>query len=297
VNFSKKLIYSVFAAALFIAGCSQYERQYESPAADMSAMAEPASAARMRSAPSAGEAPANDAEFADAASAQKVRKLVKQANLRLRVPDLEEAEKPVQEALNKYKGYSAKTVIQENSRSYTLRIPAAYYDEFLSALGTVGKVLYRSETAEDVTLRYYDLEGRLQTKRDLLATFQSYLRKAKNIEEIMSVESRIAELQNDIDWLGTQLKGLADLTDYATVSLELYLPASASVSYEPTLFERIKDVFFSFGDFLSAALVVIVSVIVYGIPLLAFAACAYWLLLGKVGLLRYLWRIIAKKNH
>jgi alpha-D-ribose 1-methylphosphonate 5-triphosphate synthase subunit PhnG len=81
--------------------------------------------------------------------------------------------------------------------------------------------LHRSENAEDVTLQYYDLEGRLNTKRELLKTYQSYLGRAKNIEEIMTVEKQIAELQNEIDWTGTRFRALADTVDYATIRLEI----------------------------------------------------------------------------
>ena len=223
------------------------------------------------------------------------RKLVREASLRLRVTDLEEAEKPVQAALRKYSGYAARSSIQESSRSYTLRVPSAAYETFLAELSPLGTVLYREESATDVTLRYYDLEGRLATKKTLLATFQSYLGKAKNIEEILSVEERIAGLQAEIDGIGSQLKNLADLVDYATIQLELYLPVTADTSWKPGLGERIAELFGDFGDFLKTALVVITGFILYGIPVLALLALAYWLLLGKVGLLRYLWRLVRKK--
>jgi hypothetical protein len=281
------------AAGFLVLSCSG--KAYESAAQMDDGQAAVSLAERPR-AESAGGAGEQGDSLADARTEQKARKLVKQADIRLRVSDLEEAEKPVRDALEKYGGYSAQTVIRESSRHYTLRVPSAFYDEFLSALAAAGKVLYRAETAEDVTLRYYDLEGRLKTKQDLLLTFRAYLGKAKNIEEILSVETRIAELQNEIDWLGSEFKTLADLVDYATIELEIELPAAAGGSWEPTLFERIAEVFLSFGGFLKTALVVVIGVIVYGIPLLALAAFAYWLLLGKLGLLRRLWRIIGKKS-
>ena len=227
---------------------------------------------------------------------QDARKLVREASLRLRVTDMEEANKPVQAALKKYGGYAAQSTVQEGSRSYTLRVPASSYEAFLADLSPLGTVLYRNESATDVTLRYYDLEERLTTKKTLLATFRSYLGKAKNIEDILSVEERIAGLQAEIDSVGSQLKKLADLVDYATIYLELYLPVTANPSWEPNLSERIAELLLSFGDFLKTALVGIVGFILYGIPALAFMALAFWLLLGRVGLLRHLWRLIGKKT-
>jgi hypothetical protein len=244
--------------------------------------------------PSGGGGTENPAQ--QAAFTRDRRKLVHEASLRLRVTNLEETGASVQAALKKYDGYAARTSAGEDSRSYTLRVPSSSYEAFLAGLSPLGTVLFREETAEDVTLRYYDLESRLATKKTLLVTFQNYLGKAKNIKEILSVETRIAELQGEIEDLGSRFKQLADLIDYATVHLEVYLPASESPAYKPGIGERIGELFGSFGDFLQTALVAITGFLIYGIPALAFAAFAYWLLLGKVGLLRHLWRVIAKKG-
>jgi hypothetical protein len=291
IFFGKALCF--LAAGVLMIGCSG--NAYVSMAQTDAEQKQASPAEGMR-AESAGGGDKQADSLSDSRTEQRVRKLVKRADIRLRVPGLEEAEKPLRDALEKYGGYFARTIIQENSRHYTLRVPSAFYDDFLSALTAGGKVLYRAETAEDVSLRYYDLEGRLKTKQDLLLTFRAYLGKAKNIEEILSVETRIAELQNEIDWLGSEFKALADLVDYATIELGMELPAAAGGSWEPSLFERIADLLLSFGGFLETALVVIIGLIVYGIPLLALAVFAYWLLLGKVGLLRHLWKIIGKKG-
>jgi hypothetical protein len=283
----------VCALVFFVFGCGG---GYEAAPDSMNSRSRSVEAAASIAAePAADEGPSGG-EGDAAAAAQDIRKLVKKASLRLRVENLEEADKPVQAALKKYRGYTARSAVQEGARSYTLRVPSASYEAFLSELGPLGKVVSREESAEDVTLRYYDLEGRLTTKKTLLVTYRSYLGKAVNIEEILSVESRIADLQGEIDRTGAQLKNLADMIDYATIELDLYLPASASPSYEPGIGERIAELFSSFGGFLSTALVGITGLIVYGIPILAFAAFAYWLLLGKAGVLRHLWRIIAKKS-
>ena len=252
---------------------------------------EPAAAPPSTSTPAAAAA-------SSAAPTAKERKLVLSATLRLRVGDLEKAEEAVMAALKAQGGYSAYTQSSESSRTYTLRVPSRAYGPLMSTLGAVGKVLYRTESAEDVTLRFYDLESRLATKRLLLSTFRGYLAKAKNIEEMMTVESRIADLQNEVEWLATELASLADLTDYATVELELLPPASVVDYGEPTLAERIGELFRSLGSYLSTLAVILVGIVVFGIPALALLALLYWLLLGKIGLLRTLWRAVApKKPH
>jgi hypothetical protein len=246
--------------------------------------------------PAAAPPSATSSAASSAAPSVKERKLVLSATLRLRVGDLEKAEEAVMAALKAQGGYAAYSQSSESSRSYTLRVPSGAYGTLLSTLGAIGKVLYRTESAEDVTLRFYDMEGRLSTKRALLSTFRGYLAKARNIEEMMTVESRIADLQNEVEWIATELASLADLTDYATVELELLPPASTVDYGEPTLLERIGELFRSLGSYLSTLAVILVGMVVFGIPALALLALLYWLLLGKIGLLRTLWRAVAPKK-
>jgi hypothetical protein len=216
------------------------------------------------------------------------RKLVKRANIRIRTENLEAADTSISELLKKYNAYAASSSIEENSRFYNLRVPSQYYDIFLSEMNGIGRLLGRYESTEDVTLRYYDLEGRLATKKELLKTFQDYLGRARNIEEILAVEARISDLQYDIEGTGIQLRNLANQVDYSIIDLSIQGPAELSSYQELTFGERIKKLFGSFGGFLSSTAVVITGAVIYGIPILLLLCLLYWLLLGKVGLLKKL---------
>jgi hypothetical protein len=226
------------------------------------------------------------------------RKIVKRANIRIRVENPETAEISINDLMTQYGAYATAAAIyeNENSRQYTIRVPSAAYNDFLAGMSGMGKVLSRSENDEDVTVRYYDLEGHLETKKELLKTFQSYLGKAKNIEEILSVERRIAELQSEIDRTGIDLRGLANDVDYSTVHLDIMGPA-ASISYKyPTLPDRIKELFGSFGNFLSSLAVILIGIVIFGIPILLLLVFFFWILFGKVGLLKKLWRMAADRK-
>jgi Tfp pilus assembly protein PilN len=228
--------------------------------------------------------------------AEQTRKLVKQAELSIRTEDLQAVEKRLADLMQKYGAWSSSTRLWENSSFYTLRVPSSAYDVMLADLIGIGKLLRRSESAEDVTLKYYDLEGRLATKQELLKTFQSYLGKAGSIEEIMTVEQKIAELQQDIEWTGTQLRNLAHLVDYSTIELEIMGPASASSYPAPTLGERLGELFGSFGETASGALVVLVGILIYGVPALLILIVLFWIFFGKIGLFKKLWRLAAGKK-
>jgi hypothetical protein len=283
----KRTLFTAVAILILVTACSKGMGTYE--------------AALMRAEAASGydediaESPVpSPAEAAGTPVPEMTRKLVKRADLRIRVEDPAASDKALRAVMEKYGAYSASTTIQEITRDYTIRVPSAYYEVLLADLEGMGKILYKSENAEDVTVRFYDLEGRLETKRELLKTYRSYLSRAANIDEILSVESRIADLESEIDRTGKELRTLAGLVDYSTVELELAGPAALGSS--PGLGERITELFGSFGDFASAALLVIIGIVIFGIPLLLAAALFFWLLFGRIGLLKRLWRLVMGKT-
>jgi hypothetical protein len=233
---------------------------------------------------------------------EKSRKLVKTATVEIRADgslfDKEgkftEAVKKIDELLNVYGAYAGWSAVYENSLSYTIKVPGDSYEAMLAGLSVLGKVTSRTETARDVTLDYYDLSGRLATKQDLLQTFRAYLGRAQTIEDIMSVETRIAELQAEIDWLGTELAELSNLVDYATINLSLRGPQTAA-GY--SLGDRVADLFESFGDFASGVLVVFLGIVIFGVPLIIIFLVAFWLLFGRIGLLKKAFRLAAGSSR
>ena len=231
----------------------------------------------------------------DSTAMPVARKLIKQADLRIEAdPSFIDSEgklsginQKVDELMKRYGAYSESTRSDENTTHFTIRVPEVFYESLIAGTSVLGKTRSRTETAEDVTIKYYDLEGRLNTKKTLLATFQSYLSRTTSIDDIMKVETRIAELQNEIDWLGNQLTRLGNLVDYATVELTIYTYYSTPAY---NFGDRVKQLFSGFGGFASNILLGILWIIIYLVPIILICLIAYWLLFGKVGILKKAFR-------
>jgi len=59
-----------------------------------------------------------------------------------------------------------------------------------------------------------------------------------------------------------------------------------------TFGERVKQLFGGFGGFLSTVAMVLIGIVIYGIPILVLLGLLFFLLFGKVGLAKKLWRLI-----
>ena len=299
-NFKTSLPVLFFAALFLICACSQPHKSAayyaEAQKAELSFADDGADNNYGARQSSGGSLNYEDSEEAlnKAELAGQSRKLVKNAYLNIRVEDPAATEEPLSKLMEKFGAWPASTAIYGNSRNYSIRVPSGSYSAMLSELGNLGRITRQTENTEDVTLRYYDLEGRLAVKRELLNTYKGYLGKARNIDEIMTVESRIADLQQEIDWTGTQLRNLTNLVDYSTVNLDVTGPSGSSYS-PPTLAERFGSLFSSFGDVFSTSLVVLAGIIMYGVPALLVVILLFWVLFGRIGLVKKLWRLAARK--
>lgn len=139
---------------------------------------------------------------------------------------------------------------------YTVRIPAAQFHGFLKRVGEIGHIVSKSQYAENISERYYDTESRLLTQKTKMERLQALLAKAEKMEDIIALESAIAETELQIEQLTGSLRHYDALVDFATVEIQLreVLRLSTVEEAPPTFASRLGNAFAgglrSFGDFL-----------------------------------------------
>lgn len=162
------------------------------------------------------------------------------------------------EQMGGYLEYASTGSYGDGSRSgnYTIRIPARQFRPFLKSVGEIGHVVSQDQSADNISERYYDTESRLATQKTKLERLQALLAKAENMEDIITLESAIAETELEIEQLTGSLRHYDSLVDYATVSVHLreVLRLSTVEEAPPTFASRLGNAFTDglrgFGDFL-----------------------------------------------
>ncbi len=163
------------------------------------------------------------------------RQIIKTANYRIQVKDLDVSSKHAAELATKHGGYVSQSTLNnsnyEISNELTIRVPANRFDSLLSDLG--GEAIftkYMRIQSEDVTRQYVDATTRLKTKKEVRDRYVEILRnKARTAEEILKAEEQIGIVQEEIEAKEAELRFLKDQVAMSTIMLELY----QAIEYRP----------------------------------------------------------------
>ncbi|MBQ6115986.1 MAG: DUF4349 domain-containing protein [Oscillospiraceae bacterium] len=145
--------------------------------------------------------------------------------------------------------------------NYVIRVPSEQFSRFCREVGDVCHTLRVNTSQENISESYYDTESRLNTAKTKLARLQELLSRAESLEDIITIESAIADTEQTIDRLSGTLRSYDNLVDYATVrvSLQEVYRLSGTQDAPLTLGQRIGNAFTSglagVGDFFEGLLV------------------------------------------
>lgn len=99
----------------------------------------------------------------------------------------------------------------------TVRIPTPSFQSFLDSASTIGHLRSSSSYVENITQSYYSSKAYLDSYNAQLDVLQGMYAKAATIEEMIHIESRIAEVQAHINQLTTKIQSMDRDVAYSTI--------------------------------------------------------------------------------
>ncbi|WP_010651345.1 DUF4349 domain-containing protein [Oceanobacillus massiliensis] len=159
---------------------------------------------------------------------QSERKIIYTANLSIEVKDFQQALDDIQRQAADRGGYIVDSNMMEdtaNDTTYghvTLRIPQDQYREFIQFVEDGSStVLESSESGQDVTEEYIDLESRLKSKHVVEERLLSFMEQAEKTEDLLAISNDLATVQGEIEEITGRMNYLENRTDLATVSISI----------------------------------------------------------------------------
>ena len=176
------------------------------------------------------------------------RKLIRDANLNVETKTYDQFITALEQQIASHGAYVQNGENTGNAdrgnrwASYTIRVPENRYAAFLSVVSELGTVTYKSESVQDVTMEYTDVEARIRALETEHETLLSILEKCEKLEDVITVQSRITEVQYQLDSYQSRLRRYDDLISYCTVYLSVDEVEKVTVPVEEqTLGERIRE--------------------------------------------------------
>jgi hypothetical protein len=157
-------------------------------------------------------------------------RVVQTASLRLSVPG-ERFQETVEDARTLAAGLGGFVVSSSASQgrerrlvsgTLVLRIPERSYAQAMKTLSALGRVEAQQETGQDVSQEFVDLEARGRHLEAVERQLLELLNRADNVPAALAVQSRLDEVQLELEQVRGRLRYLDDQVTFATISLQIH---------------------------------------------------------------------------
>ena len=154
------------------------------------------------------------------------RKLIKEFTLDVETKDYDNYINSVRTTISSSGGY-IESSNESNTSDFrrftaTIRIPVEKAEGFTQSVSSNVTVKNRSESVEDVTEQYVDIEARIKVYKAEEESLIEIMKQAGNVTDLLSVKESLADVRAKIESYTAQLKSLENQTDYSTIRLTVY---------------------------------------------------------------------------
>jgi len=134
--------------------------------------------------------------------------------------------------------------------NFTIRIPVKNAENWVNQANAYGTITSKSKSQRNVTLEYVDMESRIKALRTEQSSLLAILEKAETVEDIITVQSELTNVNYQIESYESQLRSLSNQVNYSTISVNID-EVSREVPVEKTFVQEIQERFLDSLDDLS----------------------------------------------
>lgn len=256
-------ILTILMTAVLLGGCgaksavtaetaAAYEVAAEEAAAEMPAMA----AVNYDSGAAPAEGAADESEQNSSAPMNPLagRKLIRNVHMSVETDSFDALLSGISSRIAELGGYIEQSDISGEQTNYrnepiprdaylTARIPSAKLDSFVDFVSTDGNVTNKSESTQDVTLQYSDIESKKKSLTIEQDRIWALLEKADTLESVIALEQRLSEIRYELESMESQLRLYDNQVDYSTVTLSIHEVTVFTPTAPETIGQRISSGF------------------------------------------------------
>jgi hypothetical protein len=153
------------------------------------------------------------------------RQVIRTGYVSMQVEDVTKSAFDVHALITKRNGIIASEDAQSNGdmtyATITAQIPAAQLDAFIADVSALGSVTSVNINAQDVTTQVVDLDARIKALQTSIDRLTQLLAEASRIEDLLAIETQLAQRQAELDALTAQRTWLGDQVAMSTITVSL----------------------------------------------------------------------------
>ncbi len=181
------------------------------------------------------------------------RKIIMEGDVSIETKDFDESIEALDQLIEDYEGFAESRTVRgrsPNSRAlrhaiYTIRVPSDKFEIVMQDMGSIGTVLESNSRGTDITDRYVDHETRIRALKVQEETLLDILEKSTKLEDVITLESRIAEVRYEIESIENTLRNYDRLLAYSRIDIHIQEvdDATESAPVARTLGDKISGAF------------------------------------------------------
>ena len=157
------------------------------------------------------------------------RKIINDGSVQVETKEFDQSISAIDQIIIQSGGFAESRYVQGNSintsnlryATIVFRVPADKFKDIMANMSVVGTVTQSNTSGTDITDQYVDSETRLKTLKVQEQTLLDILAKAAKIEDVITLESRISDVQYQIESIENQLMNYDRLVQYSRISVNI----------------------------------------------------------------------------
>lgn len=176
------------------------------------------------------------------------QKLVRKMSVEAETNDLDALLAELSTKVASLKGYVEKRSVRNGSptatRRYrhadlTIRVPVDMLDAFIEHIQGKTNVVYLTESADDITLRYVATQSRVTALETEQKRLLELLAKAENMTDLLLIEERLTNVRTELEEVTSQMRIFDNMVDYGTIQLTVTEVQEYTAVEEQSVWQKI----------------------------------------------------------
>jgi anti-sigma factor RsiW len=165
--------------------------------------------------------------------------IIRSAQLSVITKEFDKARANLEGILKRHRGYVGELKAGGSTGSgrtltATLRVPADQLDATLTEVKTLGRVESESQSGQDVTSQYVDLQARLSNARNTEQRLTDLLRnRTGKLSDVLEVERELDRVRGQIEQMEAERKNMSNQVSYATLNATIAEDYKAQLQVVP----------------------------------------------------------------